>query len=98
MLANSFFSIAVRLQPDRNQVVVSRGPYQYVPHPGYTGGILYLLFGGLALGSWWASLTAIPALALTVRRTLLEDSMLHAGLPGYADYAKKVSFRLTPGI
>lgn len=98
MLTNSFFSLAVRLQPDRNQAVVCTGPYQFVRHPGYTGGILYLVFGGLALGSWWASLTAIPALALTIRRTLLEDSMLQTGLPGYAEYAARVPFRLFPGI
>jgi protein-S-isoprenylcysteine O-methyltransferase Ste14 len=98
MLANSFFSSAVRLQPDRGQVVVSSGPYRFVRHPGYTGGILYLAMNGLALGSWWAGLAAIPMLILTIRRTLVEDSMLQTGLVGYADYSKQVPYRLLPGV
>lgn len=98
MLVNPFFSSAVRLQPDRKQVLVSTGPYRLVRHPGYTGGILYLIFTGLALGSWWAELLAIPMLILTLRRTLLEDSMLRDGLEGYRDYSAKVRFRLIPGV
>jgi protein-S-isoprenylcysteine O-methyltransferase Ste14 len=98
MLANPFFSSAVRLQPDRKQVLVSAGPYRFVRHPGYTGGILYLIFTGLALRSWWAELLAIPMLILTLRRTLLEDSMLRDGLEGYRGYSAKVRFRLIPGV
>ena len=37
-------------------------------------------------------------IALFVRRTLLEDGMLVRELPGYADYAKKVRYRLMPGV
>lgn len=98
ILANPFFSSAVRLQPDRKQVLVNVGPYRFVRHPGYTGGILYLVFTGLALGSWWAELLAIPMLVLTLRRSLLEDAMLREGLEGYRDYSAKVRFRLIPGI
>jgi protein-S-isoprenylcysteine O-methyltransferase Ste14 len=98
MLANPFFSSAVRLQPDRKQVLVSTGPYRLVRHTGYTGGILYLIFTGLALGSWWAELLAIPMLVVTLRRTLMEDSMLRDGLEGYRDYSAKVRFRLIPGV
>jgi len=98
LFTNSFFSLAVRLQPDRNQVVISTGPYQYVRHPGYSGGVLYVLFTGLALGSWWASLAAIPILAMIIRRTFLEEAMLRSGLPGYSEYAARVPFRLIPGV
>src|SRR5215470_7004984 len=98
MVVNSFFSSAVRLQPERAQVVVKSGPYTIVRHPGYTGGILYLALNGLALGSWWAGLAAVPMLLLTIRRTLMEDAMLQSGLAGYPDYAKQVRYRLVPGI
>ena len=98
MLENSFFSSAVRLQPDRAQVVVRSGPYAVVRHPGYTGGILYLALNGMALGSWWAGIAGIPMIVLTVRRTVLEDAMLRKGLAGYAEYAKDVRYRLVPGI
>ena len=98
MLANAYFSSAVRLQPDRGQVLVRNGPYAFVRHPGYTGGILYLALNGLALGSWWAGLAGIPMIILTFRRTVLEDRMLQSGLAGYAEYAKEVRYRLLPGI
>ena len=98
LFTNSFFSLAVRLQPDRNQVVISTGPYQYVRHPGYAGGILYVAFTGLALGSWWASLAAIPILLLIIRRIFLEEAMLRPGLPGYSEYSVKVPFRIMPGV
>jgi len=98
LFTNSFFSLAVRLQPDRNQVVISTGPYQYVRHPGYSGGVLYVLFTGLALGSRWASLAAIPILAMIIRRTFLEEAMLRTGLPGYSEYVARVPFRLIPGV
>jgi protein-S-isoprenylcysteine O-methyltransferase Ste14 len=98
MLVNSFFSSAVRLQPDRAQIVVSSGPYGLVRHPGYTGGILYLAMNGLALGSWWAGLASMPMLILTIRRTLMEDAMLQTGLAGYSEYSKRVPYRLFPGI
>jgi len=98
MLANRYFSSAVRLQPDRQQVVETAGPYGFVRHPGYTGGILYFLLSGLALGSWWASVASLPLLPLIVRRTLVEDAMLREGLSGYAEYAEKVRYRLIPGV
>jgi protein-S-isoprenylcysteine O-methyltransferase Ste14 len=98
LFTNSFFSIAVRLQPYRQQVLVTSGPYAMVRHPGYTGGFLYLFFTGLALGSWWATLTTIPAIVLTVRRTLLEEAMLREGLPGYSEYAVRVRYRVLPGV
>ena len=98
MVVNSFFSSAVRLQPERGQVVVNSGPYSVVRHPGYTGGIVYLALNGLALGSWWAGLAAVPMLILTIRRTTLEDAMLQSGLAGYSDYSMRVRYRLLPGI
>ena len=98
LFTNSFFSVAVRLQPDRQQVLVTSGPYAMVRHPGYTGGFLYLFFTALALGSWWATLTMIPAIVLTVRRTFLEEAMLREGLPGYNEYAARVRYRVLPGV
>jgi len=98
-LTNRFFSSAVRLQADRGQVVIDTGPYRFVRHPGYSGAIPYLAFGGLALGSWVATLIAgVPMIAILLRRTLLEDKMLREGLNGYKEYAARVKYRLAPGI
>ena len=38
--ANNFFSSVVRIQADRGQTVCCEGPYRYVRHPGYLGGLL----------------------------------------------------------
>src|SRR5207302_8239576 len=38
--ANPFFSSVVRIQEERGHRVVSAGPYRFVRHPGYAGGIV----------------------------------------------------------
>ncbi|MCX6026258.1 MAG: isoprenylcysteine carboxylmethyltransferase family protein [Chloroflexi bacterium] len=98
MAANKYFAEVVRLQLDRGQTVVSSGPYLHVRHPGYLGGMLVLLSCPFLLGSLWALSAAIVGTSLLVVRTALEDRMLQAELPGYAEYAAKVRYRLLPGI
>ena len=99
MFTNRFFSSAVRLQADRGQLVIDSGPYQFVRHPGYTGAVPYLAFGGLALGSWHATvISGVPMIVMSLRRTLLEDKMLREGLSGYEAYAAKVKYLFLPGI
>ena len=99
VFTNRFFSIAVRLQPDRKQVVVKTGPYRYVRHPGYAAGLPYIALQGLALGSPLASvLGGLPFVWMLYRRTLLEDGMSMSGLPGYAEYAERVRYRWIPGL
>ena len=52
MASNPFFSTVVRLQEDRGQTVVTAGPYRFVRHPGYLGGLLTTLGTPFLLGSW----------------------------------------------
>jgi protein-S-isoprenylcysteine O-methyltransferase Ste14 len=98
MLVNRFFSQAVRLQPDRGQQVVTSGPYRFVRHPGYSGGLLLLLSAGFALGSWIAMAPILLMAPLMVRRTLIEERMLAHALPGYAEYMRRVPSRIVPGL
>jgi len=98
MWVNPFFSSVVRLQSDRAQTVIATGPYAHVRHPGYTGGIVFSLCSGPALGSWWAALPMLAAIVAMIRRTAVEDAMLQDGLAGYRDYARTVRFRLVPGL
>lgn len=96
--ANPFFSALVRIQRDRGHTVVERGPYRVVRHPAYIASVLHMAGTGLALGSE-AALAAIAALTLlVVWRTELEDRTLRSELDGYADYARRVRFRLLPGV
>lgn len=98
LVENRFFSSMVRIQSDRGHVVCDRGPYRLVRHPGYAGNILPLLGIVLALGSVWTLIPAVAALIIAVVRTALEDQTLQEELPGYRDYARRVRYRLLPGI
>lgn len=95
---NPFFSPAVRIQEERGQHVIYRGPYAIVRHPGYMGIALSMFASVLALNSLFSIIPAVIYLAVTVRQTAIEDWMLQGELAGYADYATKVRYRLIPGI
>ena len=95
---NRFFYSVVCIQTDRGHRVCDSGPYRFVRHPGYAGSILPLFGIVLALGSLWTLIPAAVASFITVLRTELEDRVLREDLPGYVDYARRVRFRLVPGI
>jgi protein-S-isoprenylcysteine O-methyltransferase Ste14 len=79
-------------------VICDTGPYRLIRHPGYAGNILPLPVIALALGSLWTLIPAALALVIVVIRTTLEDRTLQEELPGYRDYARRVRYRLVPGI
>ncbi|MEZ4712965.1 MAG: isoprenylcysteine carboxylmethyltransferase family protein [Caldilineaceae bacterium] len=92
------FSSVVRIQTERGHVVCDSGPYRFVRHPGYAGNMLALFGIVLALNSLWTIIPAAVALVITVIRTVLEDQTLQEELPGYPEYARRVRYRLFPGI
>jgi protein-S-isoprenylcysteine O-methyltransferase Ste14 len=98
MVENRFFSGVVRIQTERGHTVCNTGPYRIVRHPGYAGNVLALPGIVLALSSLWTLIPAAAALIVAVTRTALEDRTLQEELPGYADYARRVRYRLLPGI
>ena len=98
LIENRFFSSVVRIQVDRGHVVCDSGPYRIVRHPGYAGNMLALPGMVLALSSMWTLIPAAVALVIAVIRTVLEDQTLQDELPGYRDYARRVRYRLIPGI
>lgn len=96
--SNPFFSSESRIQTDRDQKVSSSGPYRYIRHPAYSAAFLLWITTGPMLASWWAVIPGFPAGLMMVFRTVYEDRMLIAELPGYAGYARQVHYRLVPGI
>jgi protein-S-isoprenylcysteine O-methyltransferase Ste14 len=98
MIANAYFSTAVRIQSERGHTVCTTGPYRIVRHPGYAGFALQAVGTPLLLGSWWALFAGAAAIILGIIRTSYEDRMLQSDLPGYAEYTKEVRYRLFPGI
>lgn len=95
---NRFYSPVVRIQTDRGHELVMSGPYAWIRHPGYAGSLLAIVASGPALGSWWAMLPACAIITLLLRRARVEDRFLHDHLDGYSAYARRVRYRLVPGL
>jgi protein-S-isoprenylcysteine O-methyltransferase Ste14 len=98
MVVNPFFEKTVRIQTEHGHRVIDTGPYVYMRHPGYVGFAGWMLSTPLLLTSTWAFVPALISVVLLVIRTALEDRTLHEELPGYAEYAARVRFRLIPGV
>lgn len=98
LVANAFFSGVMRIQDERGHAVVSGGPYGVVRHPGYAGALGAFLLAPFALGALSGLVMSALLTAALVLRTALEDRALHTGLEGYEDYARRVRWRLIPGV
>jgi protein-S-isoprenylcysteine O-methyltransferase Ste14 len=98
MNVNRFFSSIPRIQSERGHEVIRGGPYRHVRHPGYMAGLVASIASGIALGSWLSIFIASLAIVGIVRRTIVEDRLLKGELPGYADFAARVRYRLVPGV
>jgi protein-S-isoprenylcysteine O-methyltransferase Ste14 len=71
------------------QPVVATGPYRWLRHPSYSGGLLICTGAGLTSANWagLAAMTLLP-LAVTVWRIRLEETALLTGLgERYRGYA-----------
>jgi protein-S-isoprenylcysteine O-methyltransferase Ste14 len=98
MIANPFFSAAIRLQPERRHELITRGPYHFIRHPGYLAMTLTMPATALALGSLAALIPAAGYAAVILWRLQREDTFLARQLAGYAEYSARIRCRLIPGL
>jgi protein-S-isoprenylcysteine O-methyltransferase Ste14 len=98
MRVNPFFATVVRIQSERGHRLVDRGPYRLVRHPGYAGTIAAHLALCIALGSLWALVPTALGSLLLAARAVREERTLEGGLAGYADYVRRIRWRLLPGV
>ncbi len=98
MVENKFFETTVRIQNEKDQRVVSTGPYAIVRHPGYVGMILFYGCAPLIIGSFYGLIPALLLAFAFIFRTHFEDKTLYEKLPGYKEYTRKVRYRLFPFI
>jgi protein-S-isoprenylcysteine O-methyltransferase Ste14 len=96
MKENPYLYKIVVVQKD--QKVITTGPYAIVRHPMYVGVIIMFLAIPLSLGSLIAIIPGALMSLLLVIRTYLEDKTLHEELPGYKEYAMKTRYRLLPKV
>jgi protein-S-isoprenylcysteine O-methyltransferase Ste14 len=98
MAVNAFFSATVRIQTDRGQHPVADGPYRVVRHPAYAAMIVGTAAGPVLLGALAGLIPAAIVIIIFIARTALEDRTLRDELPGYTEYARRVRWRLVPGL
>ncbi|WP_088225065.1 isoprenylcysteine carboxylmethyltransferase family protein [Desulfosporosinus sp. FKB] len=95
-MENSYASTVI--QVEKEQMVITTGPYAVVRHPMYLGMLIMTLFTPLALGSYWAIIPFLLIIPWTVWRIKIEEETLLRDLPGYQDYCLKTNYRLIPLI
>jgi len=93
---NTFTSATIELAQDHR--VISTGPYAIVRHPMYANGSLFLLGTPLALASYWGLAPFAATMPFLIWRLVDEERFLAQRLPGYADYQKRVPYRLIPRV
>ena len=96
MRENVYLSRTVEVQ--EGQKVISTGLYGVVRHPMYFATLLMFLPMPLILGSFWGLVPFALYPVLIVIRIRNEEVVLKNGLEGYAEYTKKVKYRLVPFV
>ena len=93
---NAYLSRVIEVQ--ENQKVIDSGLYGVVRHPMYAATLILFLTMPLVLGSIYAFIIFLAYPFIIVKRIKNEESVLEKDLKGYAEYKKKVKYRLIPFI
>ncbi len=96
MRENAYLSRTIEVQ--QGQKVIDTGLYGIVRHPMYAATILLFLMIPLILGSWWSLILFMGYPIIIAARIKNEEKILTEQLPGYAQYKKKVKYRILPFI
>jgi len=94
MKANSYASRIIEVE--KEQTVISSGPYAVIRHPMYAGWLLMIIATPVALGSYWALLVFVLFAIPLIQRIVNEEKILSKELPGYEEYCRNVKYRLMP--
>jgi protein-S-isoprenylcysteine O-methyltransferase Ste14 len=89
---------AANVRVEQGQRVVDTGVYGLVRHPMYFGALFLIVGTPLALGSWWTLLLTPVFLLLLYFRIVSEETVLMRDLAGYAEYQRRVRYRLIPFV
>ena len=96
MRENAYLSRTIKVE--ENQQIVDTGLYGTVRHPMYAATIWLFLSIPVVLGSWWSLLCFSPYVGIIAVRIIGEEKLLDSELVGYAEYKKKVKYKLIPFI
>ena len=93
---NAYLSRIIEVQ--ENQKVVDTGLYGIIRHPMYSATLVLFLSIPLILGSAVSFVVFLMYPLIIVKRIQNEEKLLEKELMGYAEYKKKVKYRLIPYI
>ena len=93
---NTYLSRTIEVQ--ENQKVIDTGLYGIVRHPMYAVTILLFLAMPLILGSIISFVIFLIYPFIIAKRIKNEEKVLEKDLEGYADYKKKVKYKVIPFI
>ena len=93
---NIYLSRIIEVQ--ENQKVIDTGLYAVVRHPMYSATLLLFLSIPFILGSVYALPFFMAYPFIVVKRIKNEEEVLKKELCGYAEYTRKVKYRLIPFI
>lgn len=93
---NAYLSRTIEVQ--ENQKVIDTGLYGLVRHPMYMATTVLFLAMPLVLASPISFLIMLGYIPLIAKRIKNEEEVLEEGLEGYAEYKKKVKYRILPFI
>jgi protein-S-isoprenylcysteine O-methyltransferase Ste14 len=78
-------------RPPRDAELVDRGPFRFLRHPLYVGGVLFFAGLSLVFSAYGLALTAVLAV-FWIAKARLEERHLLARFPEYADYRRRTLF------
>ena len=93
---NAYLSRTVEVQ--ENQKVIDTGLYGIVRHPMYMSTLFLFLAMPLVLGSLFSFVIMLAYIPIIAKRIRNEEQVLEAGLDGYAEYRKRVRFKVIPFV
>ena len=93
---NAWLSRTIRVQEE--QTVVDTGLYGMVRHPMYAATVLLFLAMPLVLASPLSFAVMLFYLPIIAKRIRNEEEVLERELAGYAEYKRRVKYRLFPGL
>lgn len=93
---NTYLSRTVEVQ--QGQKVIDTGLYGIVRHPMYSATIILFLSMPVVLGSVLSFAVFLAYPIIIAKRIRNEEDVLEKGLDGYAEYKKKVKYKIIPFV
>ena len=93
---NTYLSRTIEVQ--ENQKVIDTGLYGIVRHPMYMSTLILFLAMPLVLGSVISFVIMLLYIPIIAKRIRNEEQVLENGLEGYAEYRKRVRYKVIPFV